>query len=98
MKKVILFLAASFSILAAVIPAQAASPITNEDAIAIPQILMFEDREETLVRRCVNDNGCRPGVEICAGGYCVPDRGAPPSCRVDRECTPRRCVNGRCQY
>lgn len=52
---------------------------------------------ETMTRRCVHDGGCRPGVEICVGGQCVPKRDEPRRCRANRECTPRQCVNGRCQ-
>jgi hypothetical protein len=93
MKKVILLVLLSLGLFSSLSFAD-----NSGGGIAIPEILMFEKNQETLTRRCVNDNGCRPGVEICVGGYCVPDRGAPPFCRVDRECAPRRCVNGRCQY
>ena len=94
MKKLVLLFVLGISCLSSM---AFASDVDASQTISIPQILMFEDHNETMVRRCVNDNGCRPGVEMCAGGYCVPTRGGPPFCRVDRDCAPHRCVGGRCR-
>ena len=50
-----------------------------------------------ITRRCISDQGCRPGAEICVGGQCIPSRDGGPRCRSDRECHPRHCINSRCQ-